>query len=65
MMIRRWLTGLAAAMGLCSETAAPASAGEAFLPVAAHLATLAQVTTKTGRTYAVEVFVVCKTSRRS
>ncbi len=71
-MIRNWLTGLVAAVGLSHATATLAQAYELSLPV------LAQITTSNpnAKKYVVEtlvvvvlfglaLFVVCKTSRRS
>lgn len=71
-MIRNWLTGLVAAVGLTQATATLAQAYEVSLPVLAQIKT----TQTGGKNYVVEslvvvvlfgvaLFVICKTSRRS
>jgi hypothetical protein len=71
-MIRNWLTGLLAAVGLSQATTAVAQAYEFSLPVLAQIKT----TNPNAKNYVVEslvvvalfgaaLFVICKTSRRS
>ena len=77
-IIRNWLTGLLAAVGLTSVAATLANAYEIALPVLAQVPLLAQVkvTQSGGKNYVVEslvvvalfgaaLFVVFKTSRRT
>ena len=72
-MIRNWLMGLLAAVGLSQATATLAQAYEHSLPV---LAQGIKVTNPNAKNYVVEslvvvvlfgaaLFVICKTSRRS
>ncbi|HEY2253902.1 MAG TPA: hypothetical protein VGH74_22660 [Planctomycetaceae bacterium] len=71
-MIRNWLTGLLAAVGLTQATAAVAQAYAVSLPVLAQI----KSTNPNAKNYVVEslvvvalfgaaLFVICKTSRRS
>jgi hypothetical protein len=71
-MIRNWMTGFLAAVGLSQAAATLAQACEYSLPVLAQI----KVSNPGGKNYVVEslvvvvlfgaaLFVVCKTSRRS